>query len=167
MYVCFSVIYIYLIFLNILPLYSNVFKTMHACILSHFSPVQTFVTLWTFQAPLSMGFSRQEYWSGLPFPPQGDLPDPGIEPVSLMSSALAGRFLTTSATWEGLKSYMTRHFTCHLLCSWQNDYHLYMCVWGLGWEDRLIAKKTNAVILVEVSDMILNLSSVNKDGMDS
>ena len=44
-----------------------------------------------------MEFSRQEYWGGLPCPAQGDLPDPGIEPVSL---ALAGRFFTTSATWE-------------------------------------------------------------------
>ena len=44
------------------------------------------------QAPLSMGFSRQKYWSGLPFPPPGDLPDPGIEPVSLTSPALAGGF---------------------------------------------------------------------------
>ena len=54
-------------------------------------------TLWTvaYQAPLSMGFPRQEYWSGLPFPPPGDLPDPGIEPVSLASSALAGGVLTT------------------------------------------------------------------------
>ena len=51
------------------------------------------------QAPLSLEFSRQEYWSGLPFPPPGDLPDPGIELESLMSSALAGRFFTTSATW--------------------------------------------------------------------
>ena len=46
------------------------------------------------------GFSWQEYWSGLPLPPQGDLPDPGIEPMSFMSPALAGRFFTTSATWE-------------------------------------------------------------------
>ena len=47
-----------------------------------------------------MGFSRQGHWSGLPAPPPGDLPDPGIEPVSLMSPALAGGFFTTSATWE-------------------------------------------------------------------
>ena len=47
-----------------------------------------------------MGFSRQEYWSGLPCPPPRDLTDPGIKPVSLMSPALAGRFFTTSATWE-------------------------------------------------------------------
>ena len=52
------------------------------------------------QAPLSMGFSRQQYWSGLPFPSVGDLPHPEIEPMSLTSPALAGRFFTTSATWE-------------------------------------------------------------------
>ena len=67
--------------------------------LSHFSCVQLFVTLGTVacQAPLSMGFSMQEYWSGLPCPPPGDLPYPGIKPVS---PALEGRFFTTSATWE-------------------------------------------------------------------
>ena len=52
------------------------------------------------QAPLSMGFSRQEYWSVLPFPSPGDLPDPGIEPASFMSPTVTGRFFTTSATWE-------------------------------------------------------------------
>ena len=66
-----------------------------ACMLSHFSHVQLFVTPWTVacQASLFMGFSRQEYWSGLPYPPPGDLPNPGIEPASLMSPALAGRVL--------------------------------------------------------------------------
>ena len=61
--------------------------------------------LWTVahQAPLSMGFSRQEYWSGLPWPPPGDLPDPKIEPVSLMPPALAGEFFTTSATLSPFK----------------------------------------------------------------
>ena len=49
----------------------------------------------TLQAPLSMGFPRQEYWSGLPFPSPGDLPDPGIEPESPKSPALAGGFFTT------------------------------------------------------------------------
>ena len=52
------------------------------------------------QAPLSMGFSRQEYWSGLPCPPPGALPNPGMEPMSLASAALAGRFFSTNATWE-------------------------------------------------------------------
>ena len=58
-----------------------------ACVLSCFSRVQLFVTIWTVarQSPLSMGFSRQEYWSGLPCPPPGDPPDPGIEPDSYVS----------------------------------------------------------------------------------
>ena len=62
------------------------------------SHVRLFVTPRTvaYQAPPSMGFSRQEYWSGVPFPSPGDLPDPGIEPMSLMSLALASRFFTTS-----------------------------------------------------------------------
>ena len=70
--------------------------------LSHFSHVQLFATLWTVahQVPLSMGFPRQECWSGLPCPPLGDLPNPGIEPVSLMSPASADGFFTTSTTWE-------------------------------------------------------------------
>ena len=69
-------------------------------VLSCFSCVQLFVTLWTiaFKAPLSVGFSRQEYWSVLPFPPPGDLPDPGIKPKSPVSLALAGRFFTTRTT---------------------------------------------------------------------
>ena len=54
----------------------------------------------THQAPLSMGFSRQEYWSELPRPPPGDLSNSGTEPVSFTSPALAGRFFATSATWE-------------------------------------------------------------------
>ena len=67
---------------------------MCACVLSHVWP---FVTTWTVacQAPLSMELSRQEYWSGLPFPTPGDLPDPGIEPVSLVSPALAAGFFTS------------------------------------------------------------------------
>ena len=74
------------------------------CMLSHFSHIQLFVTLWTVarQAPLPMGFSRQEYWSGLPFLSPGDVPHPGIKPESLTSPALVGRFLTTSAAWEAL-----------------------------------------------------------------
>ena len=77
--------------------------------LSRFSHVQLFATLWTVvhQAPLSMGFSRQEYWSGLPCPPPGDLPNPGTETTSLMSSALAGGFFTTSATSEAQGAHST------------------------------------------------------------
>ena len=78
----------------------------HACALvgtlSCFSHVQLCATPWTvdLKAPLSMGFSRQEYWSGLPSPPPRDLPNPGIKPAFLMSPALASAFFTTSATRE-------------------------------------------------------------------
>ena len=71
--------------------------TLSVCVLSR---VWLPVTPWAVahQAPLSMGFSRQEYWSGLTFPSPGDLPNPGIAPVSLVSPALVGRFFTTGAT---------------------------------------------------------------------
>ena len=72
------------------------------CALS-LSHVQLFATPWTvsLQVPLSVEFSRQEYWSGLPFSPPGDLPNPGIKLGSLRSPALAGGFFTTvPATWE-------------------------------------------------------------------
>ena len=78
------------------------FKTLnfwHTCVLSCFSCVQLFATPWTevHQAPLSMGFSRQEYWSGLPSPPPGDLPDPGIEPVFPASQVNS---LPTKLLWK-------------------------------------------------------------------
>ena len=65
------------------------------CVLIHFSCVQLFATLWTIthQAPLSMGFSRLEYWSGLPFPSPGDLPNPGIEPISLIPTCVGRQAL--------------------------------------------------------------------------
>ena len=70
--------------------------------LSCFSHVQLSAIPWTeaHQVPLSMGFFRQEYWSVLPCPPPEGLLDPGIKSTSLMSPELAGRFFTTSATWE-------------------------------------------------------------------
>ena len=77
-------------------------QTQKLVVFSHFSHVHLFATLYTeaHQAPLSMGFFRQEHWNGLPCPPPEDLPDLGIEPVSLTSPALADRFFTTSATLE-------------------------------------------------------------------
>ena len=71
-------------------------KLLHSC--------PTLATLWNVAhyAPLSMGFSRQKNWSGLPCPPPGDLLNLGIKPMSLTSPALAGGFFTTSATWEAL-----------------------------------------------------------------
>ena len=73
----------------------------NACVLNHFSPVRLFVTPRTVahRAPLSMGFSSQEYWSRLPYPPPGDL-KLGIEPTSRTVFALAAGLFTTRATWE-------------------------------------------------------------------
>ena len=74
----------------------------HKSKVKSFSHVQLFATPWTVacQAPPSMGFSRQEYWSGLPLPSPGYLLNPRIEPISFVSPALAGGFFTTSATWD-------------------------------------------------------------------
>ena len=71
------------------------------CVLSNFSHVRLCVTRWTVahQAPLSMGFPRQEYWNGLLCPPPGDLPNLGIKPTPLCL-LLADRLFTTSTTWE-------------------------------------------------------------------
>ena len=75
------------------------------------------------QAPLFMGFSRQEHWSGLPCPSPGDLPAPRIEHMSLMSPALAGRFFTTSTTWEAQsQSQSLRNPNCiYLNCIFKNS----------------------------------------------
>ena len=80
--------------------------TLLLLLLSRFSHVRLFATSWTeaHQAPLSIGFSMKEYWSELPCPPSGNLPDSGIEPLSPMFLALAVGFFTANATWEALKS---------------------------------------------------------------
>ena len=91
------------------------------------SRVQLFVTAWTVahQAPQYMGFSRQEYWSGWPCSPPEDLTNPGSEPVSLMSPALAGRFFTTTATLETQNG---------ILCSHKKEWDFAICsnTVGLG-----------------------------------
>ena len=72
------------------------------CVLSCFSYIRLFATLWTVahEAPLSTGFSRQDYWTGLPCPSSENLPNPGIKPTSFLSPVLVGGFLTTSTTCE-------------------------------------------------------------------
>jgi len=67
-----------------------------------------------YQAPLSMGFFRQEFWNGLPCPLPGDLPDPGIEPASLMSPVLPGGIFTISTTWDISHVYLEH---CDWCCS--------------------------------------------------
>ena len=96
--------------------------------LSRFSHVLLFVIPWAVaqQAPLSMEFSRHEYWSGLPFPSPGDLPDSEIELVSLRSLALGGGFFATSATWEGIfipqDTSRVTIIGCLLVCHYNNHY---------------------------------------------
>ena len=101
-------------------------------LLSHFSCVQLFLTLWiaAHQASLSMGFSRQEYQSGLPCSLSGDLLHPGIEPVSLTSPASASGFFTTSTIQEA-QVYITSISVC---CSWSLS-----CVrlFGTPWKSSL------------------------------
>ena len=100
--------------------------------LSHLSHVQLLVTLWTVscRAPLSMGFSRQEYWSGLSCPPQRGLPSPGVESMSVVSPALAGQFFTSSTTSEALYVYMYKWLNAsrvldpysYVLCHWFHSF---------------------------------------------
>ena len=86
----------------------------------------TLLSSWTVthQAPLSMGFPRQEYWSGLPFPPAGDLPDPGRAAVSPVSLALAGGFFTTEQPRKPVVPlFLSRFF---LICEipWDVQFHV-------------------------------------------
>ena len=102
------------------------------CVLSCLSRVRLFAIPWTvaLRAPLSMGFPRQEYWSGLPFPPPGHLPNPGTE---LGSPASSGEFFTTELSgkpWRaemvaiclGKLSWGLRHHSWLELCSWMNEW---------------------------------------------
>ena len=95
---------------------------------SCFSRVRLFAAPWTVarQAPLSMGFSRQEYWNALPGPPPGDLLNPGIEPASLTSPALAGWFFTTSTTGKLFLDHEYGCESCSAMCTLCNpvDYSL-------------------------------------------
>ena len=90
------------------------------CVLSCLHGVLLCVIPWTVahQTPLSMDFSRQDYWSGLPCPPPGGLPDPGIEPEFLMSPAVVGRSFATSVTWSlGLCLHLSS-LSLASLCFW-------------------------------------------------
>ena len=89
---------------------------VRACILS---PVRLFASLWTvtYQAPLSMGLSRQEYWRGVPFSTTRDLSDPGIE-LSLICPALAGAFFTARASWETPVALRWFEMTVNLPTAW-------------------------------------------------
>ena len=112
---------------------SNSPTWLSACVLSCFSHVWPFVTPWivAHQAALSMGFSREEYWSGLPCLLPGDITDLGIEPTSL-TPTLAGRFFTTSPTWEVQNA---QAFTLNTIISYIQKKMLKAVVWDLKGEE--------------------------------
>ena len=102
-------------FTSSLEMLVGVCTQLHTCIYTYMCWITSIVsdsaTLWTVarQAPLSMEFSRQEYWSGLPFISPRKIPDPGIEPEFLKSPVLAGVFFTTNATWEYTHTHTHTH----------------------------------------------------------
>ena len=102
----------------------------NACALSRFIWVRLFVTLWAIahQIPLSMRFSRQEYWSGLLCPLPGDLPHPGIELASLTSPAWVGGFFTTSTTWESWSSFPKSPFSLEVHILWTGKTYGLSCL---------------------------------------
>ena len=103
---------------------------MCVCVPIRFSHIWLFVTLWTIshQASLSMRFSRQTNWRGLPFPPPEDLPDPGIKSTSLTSPELAGMFFTTSINWEVQEEfYLTLNFNIHGVPNWSFCQEIQCC----------------------------------------
>ena len=106
---------------------------MYTCMLSCFSCIRLLVTLWTVvhQAPLSMGFSSQEYWSGLPCPPSGDLPDLGTETASLISPDQAVGFFTTSTIREALT--LCKTLQIHLIISSELNF-LNFCDTSSNWQ---------------------------------
>ena len=93
------------------------------CVASCFGHVWLCMTLWTaaHQVCLSMGLSRQEYWGALSCSSPGNLPDPGIKPKSLVSPASAGRFFTTSTTWEA--QFQVYSIVIQYFYALQNDHH--------------------------------------------
>ena len=104
------------------------------------------------QAPLSMGFSRQEYWSGFPCPPLRELPDPGIEPASLVSPELAGEFFTTSGTWEALGSNYLLTIAKKIVCP---EYKCFLD----HWEVLLKSKSNPNLKWYECLDLFLHCTS--------
>ena len=108
-------------FYKLLYLYAFVHSYIYfytACVLSCFSHVRLLVNLWPVacHAVLSVGFSRQEYWSGFPCPSPGDLPNAGIKPTSLMSLALAGGSFTTSLIAKKSEEYKRIYSDLSLPC---------------------------------------------------
>ena len=117
--------------------------------LGHISHVGLFATPWivAHQAPLSMGFSRQEYWSGLPCPSPGDLPDPGIRPVSLsLVLQLEGGFFITSTTWEAQISVSSSMKWGVILSGWPKSSFGFFCKMLLKTQTNVLANPIVSIL---------------------
>ena len=130
------------------------------------------------QAPLSVKFSRQEYWSGLPVPSPGDLPNPGIEPASLPSLALAGGLFTIFATWEahiaqgaqlsslwrgwGVRGKRSKTEGCVYACGWFASLCSRSCKWLYA--NKKIKNENKLVIGTRIT--VLSMSALNKYSFD-
>ena len=126
------------------------------CVLSR---VLLYVTPWTIahQDPLSMKFSRQEYRSGLPFSPPGDLSDIGMEPMSLMSIALAGRFFTTGATWEAMYIYAHTHIYIYMVVVVQSLSHVrfFATPWTAACQASLSISTSRSLLKLMSIDLVM------------
>ena len=142
-------------------------KESCVCVLSCFSHVWLFATLWTAanQAPLSMGFSRQEYWRGFPFPPPGDLPDPGIKPMSFKSPALGGGFFTTSTTWEA--HWTTIKLLCYFVFKRYKLIFFFRLkkLWGYSWLTMLCCFKHTETWISYADLSVLHISTMFLDSI--
>ena len=123
---------------NYFILWTKIHCCCCCCYSCRFSRVWLYVTPGTVahQAPLSLRFSRQEYWNRLPCPPPGDLPNPGIKPTSLMSLALAGGFFTTSAAWEAPNPLLSLFILTLKLLLWEPLWlfiHFFWCFSVILW----------------------------------
>ena len=107
--------------------YVSIINYFLKCVLYHFSCVWLFATLCTVvhQAPLSMGFSRQEYWNGLPFPPPGHLPNPGIEPVSYVTCIGKQVFFFFYNQWFHLESPIVKVYNINMNVIDYTDSHFF------------------------------------------
>ena len=163
---------------RIFILLMNGYWILCVCLLSYFSHVWLFATPRTVarQAPLSVGFSRQEYWSGLPFPPPGELPNSGIKPTSPETLALAGRFFTTELPGKPNISISTANFPWSTTSlhphNFTDIFHFHSCpsifkfpFWFLIWSRSCLERCFYLLLLFFLARLIglWNLSSLTSD----
>ena len=147
--------------INLFTVYILNFSRDRMCVCSVAQPCPDSVTPRTVacQTPLPMEFSRQEDSSGLPFPSPGDLPDPRIEPESLTTSTLAGRFFTTSTTWEAYRDQMVEIKTSIVFSNWllslSNMHFRFLHIFS--WLDNYFFLLLNSISLSGCSTIYLSI----------